>query len=98
YKRLDLLFSDLARLRGIHAHYPIQIVTAGKAHPRDHEGKQLIRSLHAHARELAPMKIAFIPNYDMEVAARLVSGSDIWLNTPLPPLEASGTRGMKAGF
>lgn len=99
YKRPDLLFSDLQRLKAINKQFPIQIVLAGKAHPRDEEGKRLIEELHRFQRELAEsIPIAYLPNYNMELALQLVSGSDLWLNTPLPPLEASGTSGMKAAF
>ena len=99
YKRPDLLFSDIERLKAIARQRPLQIVLAGKAHPRDDEGKRLIERLHAHARELAgSVTLAFVPGYDMDVAQQLVAGADVWLNTPLPPLEASGTSGMKAAF
>lgn len=99
YKRPDLLFSDLARLRAIATTTPLQIVLAGKAHPRDEEGKRLIALLHAHMHDLAPaIRLAYIPNYSMDTALTMVSGVDLWLNTPLPPLEASGTSGMKAAF
>jgi starch phosphorylase len=99
YKRADLLFTDLARLKSIARVHPIQIVMAGKAHPKDEAGKQLIEALHAHMRELAgDISMAFLPDYDMELAMLMVSGSDVWLNTPLRPLEASGTSGMKAAF
>lgn len=99
YKRPDLLFADLARLRAIAARLPFQVVLAGKAHPRDEQGKELIRQVHRHARELmGAVKIAFLPGYDMALARTLVAGTDIWLNTPLPPLEASGTSGMKAAI
>jgi starch phosphorylase len=98
YKRPDLLFSDPERLRAIHARHPFQVVIAGKAHPRDQDGKTLIRAIHGFMRELSHIPIAFLPNYDMGLAAMLVSGTDVWLNTPLPPLEASGTSGMKAAF
>lgn len=98
YKRADLLFQDIARLRAINAKQPFQIVMAGKAHPRDQGGKDLIRAVHAHMREAKPLAAAFLPNYDMALAAKLVAGVDVWLNTPLPPLEASGTSGMKAAF
>jgi starch phosphorylase len=99
YKRPDLLFANLQRLQAIAKNYPIQIVLAGKAHPHDYEGKRLIELLHAHARELAgDIAIAYLPDYDMSLAQLLVSGADVWLNTPLPPLEASGTSGMKAAF
>jgi len=99
YKRADLLFSDLERLRAIAREHPFQVVLAGKAHPRDEQGHQLIEALHRHIRALAgTVPMAFLPNYDMQVALRMVSGSDLWLNTPLRPLEASGTSGMKAAF
>lgn len=99
YKRPDLLFSNLDRLRDIAGRTPFQIVLAGKAHPRDEEGKRLIALLHAHIRDLSPaIRMAYLPNYDMDTALAMVSGVDLWLNTPLPPLEASGTSGMKAAF
>lgn len=99
YKRANLLFRDLNRLKSIARSQPFQIVLAGKAHPRDEEGKRIIEQLHHHARALAgTVDVAFVSNYDMEVALALVSGSDIWLNTPMPPQEASGTSGMKAVF
>jgi starch phosphorylase len=99
YKRADLLFTDLARLKAIAREHPFQIVMAGKAHPKDEAGKQLIEALHAHMRDLSgEIPMAFLPDYDMELALLMVSGSDVWLNTPLRPLEASGTSGMKAAF
>lgn len=99
YKRADLLFSDLARLKSIAQQRPFQIVLAGKAHPQDGGGKQLIETLHGHLRELRDaIRIAYLPNYDMDIALAMVAGADIWLNTPLKPLEASGTSGMKAAF
>ncbi len=99
YKRPDLLFSDLARLRAIARRYPFQVVMAGKAHPRDEGGKLLIQALHGHIRALAnDIPMAFLPDYDMALALTMVAGSDVWLNTPLRPLEASGTSGMKAAF
>ena len=99
YKRPDLLFSDLERLKAIARRQPLQIVLAGKAHPRDGDGRRLIEQLHAHARELAgSVAVVFVPGYDMDLARQLVAGVDVWLNTPLPPLEASGTSGMKAAF
>ena len=99
YKRPDLLFTDLERLRAIARQQPFQLVLAGKAHPHDEPGKRLVEQLHAHARNLAPVvPIAFLAGYDLDVARLMVSGSDVWLNTPLPPLEASGTSGMKAAF
>ena len=99
YKRAELLFTDLARLKSIAARYPFQIVMAGKAHPHDDMGHQLIESLHRHKGELAGVvPMAYLPNYDMRIALAMVSGVDLWLNTPLRPLEASGTSGMKAAF
>ena len=99
YKRPELLFSDLGRLRAIAHGRSLQIVLAGKAHPHDDEGKRLIARLHEHARELAgAITVAYLPDYDLDLALLMVSGADIWVNTPLPPLEASGTSGMKAAF
>lgn len=99
YKRPDLLFSDLERLKSIARQRPFQIVLSGKAHPRDEGGKYLIQLLHAHMRELAEViPMAFLPDYDMDTALAMVSGVDVWLNTPLRPLEASGTSGMKASL
>lgn len=99
YKRPDLLFSDLQRLRQIASKHPFQVVLAGKAHPHDLEGKKLIEHLCSAIRELeGSVAVAYLPDYGMEIAALLVAGSDLWLNTPLPPLEASGTSGMKAAF
>jgi starch phosphorylase len=99
YKRPDLLFTDVERLKAIARERPFQLLLAGKAHPRDEPGKGLIELLHAHMRQLAGiLPIAFLPDYDMDAALAMVSGCDVWLNTPLPPLEASGTSGMKAAF
>ena len=99
YKRPDLLFTDRQRLKTIAAQRPLQIVLAGKAHPRDQDGKRVIEALHAHISELAgTVAVVFLPNYDMALAAAMVAGVDVWLNTPLPPWEASGTSGMKAAF
>lgn len=99
YKRPDLLFSDLERLCAIARQHPFQVVLAGKAHPRDEGGKRLIETLHHMIRELAgKLPVVYLPDYDMETALAMVSGVDVWLNTPLRPLEASGTSGMKAAF
>ena len=99
YKRPDLLFSDIERLRNIAQKRPFQLVMAGKAHPSDEGGKHLIEQLHLHIRELqADLPIVYLPGYDMQLSLDLVSGVDVWLNTPLRPLEASGTSGMKAAF
>lgn len=99
YKRPDLLFSDIERLRAISRGLPFQVAMAGKAHPRDESGKMLIAEIHAHMRSLAgDIPMVFLPNYDMALAKKLVAGADVWLNTPLPPYEASGTSGMKAAL
>ena len=99
YKRPLLLLSDLERLAAIASRHPFQIVMAGKAHPRDDGGKDSIRQIHDHLRRLAgTVRGAFLADYDMDLAKTLVAGSDVWLNTPLPPLEASGTSGMKAAL
>lgn len=99
YKRPDLLFSDLNRLQAIARSHPFQIVLAGKAHPKDESGKQMIEQLHAHARALSgSIPVVYLPEYDMALAQTLTAGVDVWVNTPLPPLEASGTSGMKAAF
>jgi len=99
YKRPDLLFSDIERLRMIARRHPFQLVLAGKAHPRDEAGKHAVEDLHRHIGTLAgSVPAAFVPDYNMAVAGDLVAGSDIWLNTPLRPLEASGTSGMKAAL
>lgn len=97
YKRPGLIFSDLERLARIAEKYPFQLVLSGKAHPADHAGKASIQTIHQAIRKLSDrIPIAFLPNYDMAIAKVLVSGADVWLNTPIPPLEASGTSGMKA--
>jgi starch phosphorylase len=99
YKRPDLLFSDLQRLKAIAKMFPFQVVIAGKAHPRDEAGKQLIRELFSVADSLKDdIRIVFVPDYNMELAKKFVAGVDLWLNTPLRPFEASGTSGMKATF
>jgi starch phosphorylase len=96
YKRADLLFSDLDRLIKIGTG-KIQIIYAGKAHPQDQPGKALIEKIFSYKKQLADrIKIVFLSNYDMDIALKMVSGVDIWLNTPQRPREASGTSGMKA--
>ena len=98
YKRANLVFSDLERLRSIGAGR-IQFVFSGKAHPKDEGGKQLIRDIFASAGEVAEdIPVAFIENYDMATGLAMTSGVDIWLNNPIRPLEASGTSGMKAAM
>ncbi|HWI80773.1 alpha-glucan family phosphorylase [Ramlibacter sp.] len=98
YKRADLVFSDVERLRKIaRAAGPLQFVFAGKAHPRDVDGKKLIKRVVGVSRKMAgDVSIVYLENYDMDLAKVLVAGADIWLNTPQRPLEASGTSGMKA--
>lgn len=99
YKRPSLLFEDLGRLAAIASRHPMQVVLAGKAHPRDNVGKEAIRRLHELCRQLrGRVNCVFLPDYDMRIAMTLVAGADVWLNTPLPPLEASGTSGMKAAL
>lgn len=101
YKRPDLLFDAPERLRRIaRSHGALQVVFAGKAHPADERGKALIRDVHAAARDLAAdgIRVVYLADYDTRLAQLLVSGVDVWLNTPLPPNEASGTSGMKAAM
>jgi starch phosphorylase len=99
YKRPELFFEDAERLKSIAARQPFQALFAGKAHPQDRGGKDAIEHLHQCLRELAgSIRIAFLPDYSMATALAMVSGADIWLNTPQPPLEASGTSGMKAAL
>ena len=97
YKRPHLLFSDIDRLIRINEKEKIQIIYAGKAHPHDDAGKILIQGIHGYRDKLkGKIDVAFLPGYNMDTALKLVSGVDVWLNTPLRPLEASGTSGMKA--
>lgn len=100
YKRMALLFDDLDRLEEMVEQLgALQVVMAGKAHPRDQEGKDVIRAVFRAAAALGDrLPVVFVPGYSMELARVLVSGSDVWLNTPLPPHEASGTSGMKAAL
>jgi len=96
YKRAALLLSDLERLKRI-GNGQLQIVYAGKAHPADQGGKELIHQIYAAAHELGDaVSLVYLENYEMELAAHLVAGVDVWLNTPQRPREASGTSGMKA--
>ncbi|MBQ2002056.1 MAG: alpha-glucan family phosphorylase, partial [Bacteroidaceae bacterium] len=99
YKRAHLLFSDLDRLAKIvnNPNYPVQFLFAGKAHPHDGAGQGLIKKIYEFSRRPEFLgKIIFLENYDMKLARRLVTGVDIWMNTPTRPLEASGTSGEKA--
>jgi starch phosphorylase len=100
YKRADLLFTDTNRLARIAAQVgPIQLVYAGKAHPHDMGGKELIRHIYQAAKELGDrVKIVYVQNYEMAFAGEMVAGVDLWLNNPMKPLEASGTSGMKAAL
>ncbi len=97
YKRPALVFRDRERLRAIASRRPIQFVFAGKAHPKDGPGKEAIHSVLEAARELGEaVPVVYLENYDLDLSRSLVAGVDVWLNTPLRPLEASGTSGMKA--
>ena len=100
YKRADLIFHDLGRLKALVARTgPLQLVYAGKAHPQDQPGKEVIKRVFQARDALRDaIKIAYVPNYDMALAQLLTAGVDLWLNTPQPPLEASGTSGMKAAL
>jgi starch phosphorylase len=98
YKRGTLLFRNLERMGAIinHKDRPVQIIFAGKAHPRDHGGKELIAEiLHIARRQEFRRRVVFLEDYDMNMARYLVQGVDVWLNNPRRPLEASGTSGMK---
>ncbi|HOI35388.1 Alpha-glucan phosphorylase [Mesotoga infera] len=101
YKRATLIFKDINRLKSIisSSERPVQFVFAGKAHPADDPGKELIRKLYEISRTPEfKNRIIIVENYDMNIARHLVSGVDIWLNTPRRPHEASGTSGEKAGM
>jgi starch phosphorylase len=97
YKRTDLLFSDLEKLKRVNRKGKIQLIFSGIANPKDDSGRQLIEQIYGYMQKLKnEIKIVYLADYDMDLAAKMVSGVDIWLNTPLRPLEASGTSGMKA--
>ncbi|MGD9249936.1 MAG: alpha-glucan family phosphorylase [Desulfobacterales bacterium] len=99
YKRADLLLQDPERLEALinHTERPVQFIFAGKAHPQDNEGKELIQRLVAFGRQASVRhRFLFIEDYDMRLARRLLQGADVWLNTPRRPFEACGTSGMKA--
>jgi starch phosphorylase len=100
YKRMDLLFQDIERLKQLATHAGgLQVIYAGKAHPHDHQGKELIKRIYEVKDALKDhIKIAYLANYDLTLGALLTAGVDVWLNTPQPPLEASGTSGMKAAL
>lgn len=99
YKRADLVLRDIERLEKIltNSQYPVQIIFAGKAHPQDNVGKELIKRLiQTTNRDPLRRHMVFLEDYDMEIARHMVQGADVWLNTPRRPLEACGTSGMKA--
>ena len=97
YKRANLMFSDLEKLKKVNRKYKTQLIFAGRAHPKDELGKKMIEQILGYIEKLKDeIKVAYLTNYNMDLAAKLVSGVDVWLNTPLPPQEASGTSGMKA--
>jgi len=100
YKRGDLLFQDIDRLRTISSKTgPLQVVYAGKAHPQDQGGKELIKRIFQAKESLKKeIRIAYLENYDIELGKIVTSGVDLWLNTPQPPMEASGTSGMKSAL
>jgi starch phosphorylase len=100
YKRADLVFADSSRLAEIASTVgPIQIVFGGKAHPNDAGGQDLIRRIYQAAASLdGQITVVYVENYEMEIAAQIVAGVDLWLNNPMKPLEASGTSGMKAAL
>ena len=100
YKRADLIFCDLDRLKALARRAgQVQIVFAGKAHPADHAGQALIRRIHEAVEALrGSLTVVYLENYDMELGRLLTAGVDLWLNNPTKPLEASGTSGMKAAL
>jgi starch phosphorylase len=100
YKRANLLFQDPARLLTITRNLgPLQVIFGGKAHPNDYDGKRTIQDIYRSRDAVAErVKVAYLPDYDMGAARSLVAGVDVWLNTPEPPMEASGTSGMKAAI
>jgi starch phosphorylase len=98
YKRANMIFTDRDRLLKI-GDGKLQLIFGGKAHPNDNYGKQMIQEICQQAKFFGEkLKIVYLPNYNMDVASRLIPGVDIWLNNPLRPLEASGTSGMKAAL
>ena len=101
YKRADLILQDLPRLRRLlnDRWRPIQIIFAGKAHPSDEPGKRILQKVFNIGRDPSiGGRIAFVEDYGEQIAQYLVQGVDVWLNNPLPPMEASGTSGMKAAL
>jgi starch phosphorylase len=100
YKRADLVFHDVERLRRLSRDAGrVQLVFAGKAHPQDAGGKELIQHIFRLAKLVQPeVRVVYLPNYEMSLGQLITAGVDVWLNTPEPPLEASGTSGMKAAL
>jgi starch phosphorylase len=100
YKRADLLFQDIERLKSIASKTgTLQVIYSGKAHPQDGGGKELIKHIFQDKELLKnDIKIVYLENYDLELGKMMTSGVDVWLNTPQPPMEASGTSGMKAAL
>lgn len=103
YKRADFIFENLERLAQIATKFGgLQIVFSGKAHPDDKVGREMIKRVHDKMGEIikqkVPITVVYLANYNMEISKLMVSGCDIWLNNPIPPLEASGTSGMKAAL
>ncbi|HEY6099018.1 MAG TPA: alpha-glucan family phosphorylase, partial [Anaeromyxobacter sp.] len=99
YKRANLIFRDPERLHRILSSAPVQILFAGKAHPQDEPGKELLRAIAGYAEQPEFRgRIVLLPDYDMRLARALVAGCDVWLNNPVRPHEASGTSGMKAAM
>jgi starch phosphorylase len=97
YKRANLIFSDCDRLKKVNQKGNIQIIFAGNPHHKDEQGRLIIKFLSNCINQLKnEIDIVYLEDYDIEIAAKLIPGVDIWLNTPLPPFEASGTSGMKA--
>jgi len=100
YKRADLLLSNINRLKEVYSKAgQFQIVYAGKAHPKDQQGQELIQRIFKAINTLnSDIKVAYLENYDIELGKLITSGVDVWVNTPMPPMEASGTSGMKAAM
>ena len=99
YKRLDLLLRDTDRALGLlgDPERPVQLIMAGKAHPRDDDGKRLVQRLFGvKAHEQVARRVVYLDDYDVNLGAAMVRGCDVWVNVPRPPLEASGTSGIKS--
>jgi starch phosphorylase len=97
YKRSDFIFSDRPKIDSLFRSGKLQIIFSGKAHPLDDRGKEIVENIVALTKEY-PNSVVFLENYDMTIGSMLVRGSDIWLNNPRRPQEASGTSGMKAAM